>query len=381
MEVVGQLVGLDPDEGRAHRVDREVEPVDVDVVEDARRVRAQPREGPGPEGPPAAHQVLPQPRLRLVDPEADRGAERAASLGRRQVLLVHAVAGLVQRPEERHGEAVAPVPGGDPHVARSDALRERVDRAVEPAAREVEAERPHHLDRERLLGRLGHGAREHGRGRAPGRCRAPRRAARRSRSAAARRPPPPAPRSNRARTDRAGRRTGRRRRGRPRARAAAPPSRAAPARRPPKSSSARACAHTACPRAAWRASRVTRSAGTRRARSISRRASRTRAASSPVSPAPSSRPRRSWSRSSTMCWCRNPASVADCRPRASTPPAGMYVCWSQPSRACTCSRSAMTPRRSRSSARSVGGSAMARTIPQGPAEARPGACLTPPNAW
>ena len=105
----------------AHVVDREVERVRRHVRERAGERLLEPREEVVPERPAAADLVLPQPRLRLVDAERARDAERRAEVVGRKVLLVERVAGLVQHAEERLVEEPRVVARGDAAVAGADA--------------------------------------------------------------------------------------------------------------------------------------------------------------------------------------------------------------------------------------------------------------------
>src|SRR5207248_3031591 len=91
----------------------------------------QPREEVLPERPAAADLVLPQPRLRFVDAERARIAERRAEVLGRQVLLVQGVAGLVEHAEERLGEEPRVVPRRDAAVAGAEPGTEWVGGGVQ----------------------------------------------------------------------------------------------------------------------------------------------------------------------------------------------------------------------------------------------------------
>ncbi len=97
-----------------------------------------------PERPAAADQVLPEPRLRFVNPQRDCLAHRRAIMGFLQTLLVKPVADLVEDAEKGVAELVLVEPRRDAAVARPDPRAERVGRHVQPAAPEVEAHRRGH---------------------------------------------------------------------------------------------------------------------------------------------------------------------------------------------------------------------------------------------
>src|SRR5262245_15231292 len=94
-----------------------------------------------PKRPRAADLVLPESRLRLVDTERRRRAERSAVLLGRQVLVVEAVSGFVQHAEECLVEVPGVIARGDPTIAWPMAGAERVRRRVEPAGVEIETDR------------------------------------------------------------------------------------------------------------------------------------------------------------------------------------------------------------------------------------------------
>src|SRR3954469_2169512 len=91
-----------------------------------------------PERPGPADLVFPEPGLRLVDAEGCGRAERGAEPFGGQILLVEAVAGLVEDPEKRFVEEARVVPGGNPAIAGADAGAERVRRRIQAAGVEVE---------------------------------------------------------------------------------------------------------------------------------------------------------------------------------------------------------------------------------------------------
>ena len=134
VQVVRRLVGLHADQRRPHVVDGEVEGVEARAAQRG----GKPLLGRGiemlPEGPAAAHEVLPQPRLRFVNAQRNGLAQRHAETVRRQALFVDAVARLVQDAEEGRIEEMLVVARGDAAVVRSQRGAKRMGRHVEPPA-------------------------------------------------------------------------------------------------------------------------------------------------------------------------------------------------------------------------------------------------------
>ncbi len=92
-----------------------------------------------PEMQAAADVVLPEPRLRLVHAHARGvGEQRAVQLAR-EALVVERMAALVQRREDRAQRIVGTRADRESHVVLAGHHRERMRRAIEPAALEVEA--------------------------------------------------------------------------------------------------------------------------------------------------------------------------------------------------------------------------------------------------
>ena len=94
-----------------------------------------------PEGVAAGDEILPQPRLRLVDAQRDRLARRQPVVFRRQALFVDAVAGLVQDSEEGGVEELFVVTGRNAAIVRPQRGAERVCRHVQPPPAEIEPDR------------------------------------------------------------------------------------------------------------------------------------------------------------------------------------------------------------------------------------------------
>src|SRR5271166_3775439 len=107
-----------------------------------------------PERPAARDDVLPQPRLALMDARGNAAPERGPLVGGIHALLVHRVPGLMQRREKGVADVVLAHPGGDPDVARGKLGTERVARLVEPSAFEVVAHLPGNLQAEVELRRF-----------------------------------------------------------------------------------------------------------------------------------------------------------------------------------------------------------------------------------
>ncbi len=148
MQVVGDLVRLDPDGRALDPVDRPVELLQLHAPERLGEGRPEPRVEESPERQAAPDQVLPEARLRLVQPHRRcRGQRRAVVLGG-EALLVEPVAELVHRAEHR-GRRVAGVdPRGEPHVGGVGSSGERMDAPVLPAGVQVEAEELQQLEGE-----------------------------------------------------------------------------------------------------------------------------------------------------------------------------------------------------------------------------------------
>src|SRR5262249_50382103 len=141
VQVVGRLVRLDADKRRLHVVNREEEIVQGNVVKRFVKDLTGAGEEMLPEGTTAASLVLPQARLRFVDAQRGEAAQRRAVVSGIEALLVDGVAGLVQDAEKRLVEETRVVARGDAAVAGADAAAKGMRRHVQPAGREVEANR------------------------------------------------------------------------------------------------------------------------------------------------------------------------------------------------------------------------------------------------
>ena len=150
MEVVGDLVGFDPDERGRDHVDGLVPVLQGDL--------AKGREGPlhlghvmDPEGPAAADHVLPYPRLRFMDAQGGARAHGCMVVLLERSLLVEPVPGLVDAGKEPGPEVVGVVPGRYPDVLGL-AHGERMHGHVEPAGVEAVAQVLDDLGEEGPLG-------------------------------------------------------------------------------------------------------------------------------------------------------------------------------------------------------------------------------------
>ena len=150
MHPVCDLVGLDPDQARRHGVDAGEKPLEVDVPEllGVRLLQSGIEELP--ERTAAAHKVLPEPALRLVDPERAGPAGRQPLEMLRLLMAVQAVPVLVHRREERL-ERVGVVVGRDPDVVAAGAGGKWMLGWIDPPAVGPVAEQVRDLIRERAL--------------------------------------------------------------------------------------------------------------------------------------------------------------------------------------------------------------------------------------
>ena len=141
MQVVGDLVGQDPDQAGLHMVDGGQELVERDIMKGLVKHPPGHREPVHPERPASPHRVFPEPRLRLVHAQGDRLAHRRAKMLCRQPLFVERVADLMENAEECITELTLVVAGRDPGVTGPDPGAEWVSRHVQPAPLKVETQR------------------------------------------------------------------------------------------------------------------------------------------------------------------------------------------------------------------------------------------------
>ena len=161
MQVVGDLVRIDPDQGRVHLVDRAIESLLVDRPELAGEGLLQARVEEAPERAAPADEVLPRPALGLVQTERDTRAERRPCDRLVHAPLVDAVPELVHRREER-AQVVRAEVRRQPDVPVSGAGHERMLGLVDPPFVVRVAEAAQHLEAERPLRTLVEGLVEEG---------------------------------------------------------------------------------------------------------------------------------------------------------------------------------------------------------------------------
>ena len=141
VQVVRDLVRLDADEARLHVVDGRIKLVARHRAERLGKFRLRLRIKMLPEGLAATDEVLPHPRLRLVNAQRGRFTDRRAESLPVETLLIKSVPRLVQHAEERAGEVMFVVARGQPAVARTHPAAERMGRFVEPPVLKTEADR------------------------------------------------------------------------------------------------------------------------------------------------------------------------------------------------------------------------------------------------
>lgn len=157
VEVVGGFVGLDADGGVGGAVDADEELVEVEFLKVGEKLLGA-REPFFPEGAGAANVVFPEAGLGFVNAEGDGLAGGEVEVGGGEALFVEAVAGLVHDAEERGGEVVFIIAGGEADVGGAEGGAEGVGGGVDATAFEVEAEGFGDFAVEGLLGGDGGGA-------------------------------------------------------------------------------------------------------------------------------------------------------------------------------------------------------------------------------
>ena len=140
MHVVRDLVRLDADQRWVCPVDGAVEPFLVDSLQWLRKDRPKTRIEVTPEWLAAADQVLPQPRLALVNAHRRAAPQRGPLELGRTALLVQGVPGLVHRGQQRLRDKVRVEARRDPHVIAGEGGAERVRGRVLAPVGEVVAE-------------------------------------------------------------------------------------------------------------------------------------------------------------------------------------------------------------------------------------------------
>src|SRR5262249_18403960 len=103
-------------------------------------VRADRREQMAPEGEAPPDMILPQPRLGFVQSHARRIAQNPVAVFGREALVVEAVAALVQCREQCRRKIILAHADRKANVVLAGEERERVRRAVEATALELESD-------------------------------------------------------------------------------------------------------------------------------------------------------------------------------------------------------------------------------------------------
>ena len=153
---VGELVGLGADQRRLRNVHGAVERVLVHVAVDLGRVAAQHLEQRAHKGAAAAHGVLKETALALVDAHGGTALQARARIGGIHAQLVHGVAGLVDDAEDV-GDAIVLVDvRGDARVAHRETLAKRMLGKGERGVVQVQAHKLHQVEAHGALGGLGH---------------------------------------------------------------------------------------------------------------------------------------------------------------------------------------------------------------------------------
>ena len=139
VEVIGDFIGLDADEGAFHRVRS---PPALLVVVASEVGKSLDEVGPPgfPEGAGAADTVFPKAGLGFVNTEGGGLAQGGTDLRFGETLIVETVAGLVEDPVEGDHEVGFVVTGGHAGIARTKARAEGVGAGVEPAGSRIESD-------------------------------------------------------------------------------------------------------------------------------------------------------------------------------------------------------------------------------------------------
>ena len=142
VEVVGHLVGLDPHQRGLDAVDGPMEVVQAEAGQLLGEGGHQAGIVVDPEGSTSADQVLPEPRLALVDPHRAAPLQGAVQEALGAALLVQRVPGLVQGSEDRATQKVLVEGVGNPHIPGRHRDAEGVLGLVDPTPVEVIAQGP-----------------------------------------------------------------------------------------------------------------------------------------------------------------------------------------------------------------------------------------------
>ena len=153
---IGELVGLGADQRRLRDVHGVVERVLVDVAVDLGRMAAQYLEQRSHKGTAAAHGVLKEAALALVDAHGGAALQAGARIGGIDAQLVHGVPRLVDDAVDV-GDAIVLVDVcRDARVTHGKALAKRVLGKGKRGVVQVQADELHQVEAHGALGGLGH---------------------------------------------------------------------------------------------------------------------------------------------------------------------------------------------------------------------------------
>ena len=153
---IGELVGLGADQRRLRDVHGVVERVLVDVAVDLGRVAAQHLEQRSHKGTAAAHGVLKEAALALVDAHGSAALQAGARIGRIDAQLVHGVSRLVDDAVDVRDTVVLVDVRRDARVAHGKALAKRVLGKGKCGVVQVQADELHEVEAHGALGGLGY---------------------------------------------------------------------------------------------------------------------------------------------------------------------------------------------------------------------------------
>src|SRR5438874_2979238 len=143
MQVVGSLLGLHPNELRAHRVNCAIKGLEIYLSELPRKRSLQLWVCPLPEAAAARNDVFPHPRLRFGD-----GARTSIQIGKicafnrcPEALGVQTMSSFMERAEECRAQEILVVASSQPHIVARKLNFKRMHRNIQSPAVVIEAER------------------------------------------------------------------------------------------------------------------------------------------------------------------------------------------------------------------------------------------------
>ena len=125
VQMIGDLVGRDPDHAGPHDIDVAVEALGIEPPHRVGEQFLQAREHIVPERAAAADMVLPQPRLGFLQSHARGFGEQRVAIVGIEALIVEAVAALVQRRQHRRRQVGLVDADGEANVVGAGKERER----------------------------------------------------------------------------------------------------------------------------------------------------------------------------------------------------------------------------------------------------------------